>query len=147
MFSGEIGIFDIDKLVMEKIIKNAHIERHFIHALYYDPNYDFLVSGSEDGYVKIWNGKDGWRNINEFVVKKNRQVSVKSFVVFFDKDLIVEARGDKELRFRRISTKEVVKSIKCHRNGNKGEAIIWLEDRKELITGFTDEICIWPFNV
>ena len=148
MFSGKIGIFNPEKLNVENYIENAHLNRHFIHALYYDDSYDLLVSGSEDGYIKMWeDDKKEWNKVKEFFVIKNRYVSLKSFVVLFDKDLIIEARGDKELRFRRISTGEIIKSIKCHKNEGKGEAVIWIDERKELVTGFSEQIFLWPLDI
>ena len=148
MFSGKIGIFNPEKLNVEYYIENAHLNRHFIHALYYDDSYDLLVSGSEDGYIKMWeDDKKDWNKVKEFFVIKNRYVSLKSFVVLFDKDLIIEARGDKELRFRRISTGEIIKSIKCHKNEGKGEAVVWIDERKELVTGFSDQIFLWPLDI
>ena len=148
MFSGNIGIFNIDTLKIERVLNNAHTQRYYIHALYYDNVQDLLISGSEDGYVKIWNKKNNWEKLNEFKKKEpSPNDSLKSFVVMFDKDLIIEARGDKELNIIRISNEEIITSIQCDKNNSRGEAIIYLEDRRQIVAGFNDEVYIWPFSM
>jgi len=100
-----------------------------------------LVSGSEDGFIKMW-------KIHELKAEFLFKISaegpiIRSFLVLEHRDLLIGNYSDKYLRFYRLSTGD---QLEEHFDKTFGEGMIALENTNQIATGNGSEIKFWALN-
>jgi len=100
-----------------------------------------LVSGSDDGFIKMWRIHELKA---EFLFKISQEgPSIRSFLVFENRNLLIGNYSDGHLRLYRLSTGE---KLEEHFDKTYGEGMIALENTNQIVTGNGSEIKFWTLN-
>jgi len=121
----------------------AHNKIKSIDCLVYVPAWKQVVSGSEDSSMKFW---DLSENIEELTCLKSlrRTASyIENIVVIPEANCLINTNMDPKLSVWNLVTDTIAYEMMGSTQGKRGEAMIYLEDRKELVTAFGNEIRLW----
>lgn len=136
------GIINI--IIIEPIRKIDHsITAHnrYVTTLKYLDEPQVLISGSEDGFIKMWRIYEAK---SDFIFKISPEGSIiRNFLVMENRDLLVGNFSDKYLRFYRLSTGE---KLEEHFDKTYGEGMIALENANQIATGNVSDIKFWTLN-
>ena len=148
---GYLMFFNPDKSQCVKIVK-AHSKDRSVDSLVYVKEWNQLISGSEDSYIKFWDldpKNIDWQSSDPPRCLKSlrRDESfIESLVVFPKAGFLCHMNLDEYFTVWSLKLDEQVQNIVGHSKGLAGEAMIYLEDRNQLLTGFTDEVVFWDIH-
>jgi WD40 repeat protein len=137
-----IYLLDAVQFSLQHTITAAHIPSVF--STQFSPDGKYLVSGGRDALVKVWDIKEGY--------DLQKQLSAHWFTIndlCFDQSgkLLFTGSRDKTVRIWDTGTWALLKEINLQKydsHQNSINCILWLENRRHLITAGDDrKIMIW----
>ena len=114
----------------------------YVLSLVFIEEQNTLISGSEDGYIKVWNVLETKAECLRRFYQQG--TSILGFVVFQNKDLLISNHSDKSLILWRISTGQ---KISTYVDETFGEAIIALPNRDEIASANLKKLKVWILNI
>ncbi|KAJ5078310.1 tho complex subunit 6 [Anaeramoeba ignava] len=75
------NIIDVWDLETQKIIRNLENHKDYIHCIKYLPNFDLLISGSDDGFVTFWDMRSNSPTMN-LDISKGEIINDKNYTGF-----------------------------------------------------------------
>jgi WD40 repeat protein len=138
---GYLMIFNPEKSKPIKVAK-AHQKERSVDSLIYLPEWRQVISGSEDSYIKFWDFSDLKSSNFPSCLKALRRDNsfIESIAIIPDKNYLFHTNLDECFSVWDLSKDKLMENIKGHSDAQRGEALFYLKDRKELVTPITDEI-------
>ena len=158
MKSGDIILFyhdiTLNKLLEKSRVKSAH--NNWILSLDYCENDKLLISGGNDGVIKLWKLIELENEINS-MGQTNHTISIeliwryqatdrsiRSLIGLMSIKLIIYMSDDNKMRVVEVGKNNIVREFQ----GNKtaGNALLLIEDNKLILSAFEDNLCIWSYD-
>ena len=146
MVDGNILVFDLVTKFTKTIF--AHNKSKSIDCLVYVPEWNVLVSGSEDSYIKFW-------DVSEFTTTKKTPCQrylkrnssfIQNIVIIPSENYLIHTNLDQMITVWDLTQEKEIDNILGSQSRSNGEAMIYLQHRKELVTSFGEEIKIWTLQ-
>ena len=136
----EIFLWDV---ASGKIIKKLQGHRDTITDLKFLPDQNFLVSGSEDRSIKIWNINTG-ELVRTIVELNNFADFAENIIILNNKDFLVSGGRDSIIRIWNYKTGEKIGQIKAHYDEIRSLILLPPED---LIISGSDDGTVRVFDI
>jgi WD repeat-containing protein 61 len=91
---GSIRIFDFETFVEKKILK-GHVDDFSVNTVRYHPNGKYLLSGSRDAYLNVWDIENDYALIHHIPA---HNYAIYSIVFSPDKNLFATGSRDKTIK-------------------------------------------------
>ena len=142
--SGAILILNLDGNNPSLLYSIKFDEMSSILCMHSVENENIIISGEIDGKVSIWKlGKEEGTCIAAY--KTNG--AVYNIEAFYHQDYVFYTNDDYKWKIMRLSSGEIMKEYIGHSKERGGTCLIWMKKKYNMITGFTDEIRIWEYDV
>jgi len=136
---GVISIITIEPI--RKIALRISAHNKYVTNLKYLERSEVLVSGSEDGSIKLW---QLYEQKSEFIYKISPEgATIRSFLVFESRNLLVANFSDKHLRSYRLNNGELLEE---KNDKTFGEGMVALQNINQIATGNVSDIKFWTLN-
>ena len=139
-----IRVYDIDTL-QEKHAWPAHAKSVF--TLCYTPDQDFLLSGSRDARLKMWNAENDYALSEEVVA---HMFAINNFAFSRDNKHFVTCSMDKSIKVWDAEELKLLKVIDRSRHAGHGTSVnkvLWTGYNDQLVSASDDRtISVWDIN-
>ncbi len=139
-----IRVIDLKTLKIKYQIE-AHTNSVF--SLCYSPDFRFLLSGSRDARLKIWNVEEGYRLHTEIVA---HLFTINSITYSPDSQYFATCSKDKSIKLWRAEDFKLLKVIDKARHAGHGTSVnklLWLPYQDTLLSCSDDKtISVWKIN-
>jgi WD repeat-containing protein 61 len=143
---GSIRIFDFDTYEEKKILK-GHVDDFSVNALCYHPNGKYLLSGSRDAYLNIWDIENDYFLLNHIPA---HNYAIYSIVFSPNKKLFATGSRDKTIKIWDAENFKLLLRIDKSKNGSHTHSvnkILWNAFNECMIsTGDDKAIMVWKIN-
>ena len=140
---GSIRIFDFDTFEEKKILK-GHVDDFSVNTVCYHPNGKYLLSGSRDAYLNIWDIENGYALIHHIPA---HNYAIYSIVFSPDKKFFATGSRDKTIKIWDVESFEMLLRIdKPQHEGHTHSVnkLLWSDFNNYLIsTGDDKAIMVW----
>jgi len=125
----------------KKLLYTLKGHSQYVFNLVYNEENNILVSGSEDGYARLWRlYPERGECVKEFGMKNKM---IRSLVVFSERDLVITNHTDNFIRVWKTSSGE---NVAKYSDKSFGESLIRVKNSNKILTGNSSEIKIWSVN-
>jgi WD40 repeat protein len=139
-----IKIFDTEKFILKSWVK-AH--ENSVFALRYSPDGQYLVSGSRDAHLKVWEVSTGYQLVHDVVA---HLFAINDIVYSPDGQWVATGSMDKSLKLWDAQTFKLCKVIDRARHAGHGTSVnrlLWTSYESYLLSGSDDrQIAVWKMN-
>jgi WD repeat-containing protein 61 len=140
---GSIRIFDFETFEEKKIL-NGHIDDFSVNAVRYHPNGKYLLSGSRDAYLNVWDIENDYALIHHIPA---HNYAIYSIVFSPDKNIFATGSRDKTIKIWNAENFELLLRIdKTQHEGHRHSVnkLLWSDFKNYLIsTGDDKAIMVW----
>jgi WD40 repeat protein len=140
---GSIRIFDFETYVEKKILK-GHVDDFSVNTARYHPNGKYLLSGSRDAYLNVWDIENEYALIHHIPA---HNYAIYSIVFSPDKKFFATGSRDKTIKIWNAENFELL--LRIDNAKNKGHThsvnkLLWSDFNNYLIsTGDDKAIMVW----
>lgn len=144
---GLLMVFQPDKSKCLKTVK-AHQKERSVDSLLYVPAWKQLVSGSEDSHIKFWDFSNIEKSNAPACLKTLMRDNsfIESIALIPEEKYLFHSNLDDCFSVWNLSKDKLMENIRGHSKGSRGEALLYIKDRKELVTAFTEELRFWKIE-
>jgi WD repeat-containing protein 61 len=140
---GSIRIFDFETFEEKKILK-GHIDDFSVNTVRYHPNGKYLLSGSRDAYLNVWDIENDYALIHHIPA---HNYAIYSIVFSPDNFFFATGSRDKTIKIWNAENFELLLRIdKTQHEGHKHSVnkLLWSDFKNYLIsTGDDKAIMVW----
>jgi WD repeat-containing protein 61 len=143
---GSIRIFDFETYQEKKILK-GHVDDFSVNALCYHPNGKYLLSGSRDAFLNVWDIENDYALINNIPA---HNYAIYSIVFSPDKKFFATGSRDKTIKI--WDAKNFKLLLRIDKTKNEGHShsvnkLLWEDFNNYLIsTGDDKAIMVWEIT-
>ncbi len=136
---GVINIITVEPI--QKFVFKILAHNKYVTNLKYLEDSEVLVSGSEDGSIKLWRL---YEQKSEFIYNISPEgATIRSFLVYESRNLLVANFSDKHMRSYRLSNGDLLEE---KNDKTFGEGMIALQNINQIATGNVSDIKLWTLN-
>ncbi len=143
---GSIRIFDIETFEEKKILL-GHLDDFSVNAVCYHPNGKYLLSGSRDAYLNVWDIENDYALLHHIPA---HNYSIYSIVFSPCKKFFATGSRDKTIKIWDAANFELLLRIdKSQHEGHTHSVnkILWIDFKNYLVsTGDDKAIMVWEIN-
>ena len=143
---GSIRIFDFETFEEKKILK-GHVDDFSVNAACYHPNGKYLLSGSRDAYLNVWDIENDYALIHHIPA---HNYAIYSIVFSPDKKFFATGSRDKTIKIWDAENFEMLLRIdKKEHEGHSHSVnkLLWIDFNNYLVsTGDDKSIMVWKMT-
>ncbi len=141
----KIRLFDLDSFKLKKTIE-AH--KNSVFTIKFSPNYRYLISGSRDAHLKVWDVHDDYKLAEDIVA---HMYAINNIQFSPDNNYFVTCSMDKSIKVWDATAMKLLKVIDKSRHAGHGTSInklLWLPFKNILVAASDDRsISVWDINI
>jgi len=143
---GSIRIFDFETYEEKKILK-GHLDDFSVNSICYHPNGKYLLSGSRDAYLNVWDIENDYALIHHIPA---HNYAIYSIIFSPDKKFFATGSRDKTIKIWDTENFEMLLRIdKMEHEGHSHSVnkLLWSDFNNYLVsTGDDKAIMVWKIN-
>lgn len=140
-----IRVFDLDSMT-QKYEWQAHLNSVF--TIRYTPDWDYLISGSRDARLKIWDTTAGYIQAAEVVAHMH---TINHIDFSPDSKHFVTCSMDKSIKLWDLNALRLLKVIDKGRHGGHGTSVnrlLWTDHQAQLVSASDDRtLSVWSIKI
>lgn len=144
---GTIRIIDLNTLE-EKLTLQGHLKNFSVNSVCYTPNRKYLLTGSRDAYLSVWEVATGYKLFNRIPA---HNYAIYSIVFSPDHKLFATASRDKTIKIWNVATFEPLLRINKEKHEGHSNSVnkLWWSNYNNylLSTGDDSKIMIWDIHL